>query len=367
MKLTFKNTITTLINKGLPFAIYKIPNSEYPILVVQKSLELNKVSIEEIDDIDGFIIAPFNSAKTSVISFIESDFIVKNKNIPSELENFILNQEDCTDNQYEHYHKINKEEYLEKTQYLISKLKSEELKKVVFSRIIETEIDTSFSHSDFFNELCLSYPTAFVYLLNSKESGIWIGATPETLLMKENHNVETMAVAGTRLLSEYKKDNSWKEKEKEEQNLVSIYIKSMLSELGISDYKTSEPKTIEAGKLVHLKTKFSINLEHSDSIIGKIIKCLHPTPAVCGLPKADAYNYIEKAETHKRNLYTGFLGPWNINNKSHLFVNLRCAKFNKDRMLSYVGGGLTADSIPIDEWQETENKSRTLLSIAEKM
>lgn len=367
MKLTFKNTITTLINKGLPFVIYKIPNSEHPVLVVQKSIELKKLSIEEIDEINGFIIAPFNSAKTSIISFIKTDFIVGNQNIPVKLEEFILKQKDSENTQYEHYHKIDKKEYLEKTEYLISKLKSRDLRKVVFSRIIEKDIDASFSHSNFFDELCLSYPSAFVYLLNSQESGMWIGATPETLLKKENHKIETMAVAGTRLLSEYEKENSWGKKEKEEQNLVSIYIKSILSELGINDYKTDGPTTIVAGKLVHLKTNFSINLELTDSIIGKIIKSLHPTPAVCGLPKADAYHFIEKAETHKRRLYTGFLGPWNINDKSHLFVNLRCAKFKKDKMLSYVGGGLTADSNPMDEWQETENKSRTLLSIAEKM
>lgn len=360
-----KNIIGTLIKKGLPFAIYSIPGTNNPVLIIQKSTAINKISIEDLDNKHGFVIAPFESAKTNEVILLTDDFVIKDHSGLSELEGYLLTLPEIKSSNNINNHQLSKNEYLEKAQYFIDKIKSGKFKKIVLSRVLVMEIENAIDYSKFFNELCQKYQNAFVYLLYTPETGIWSGATPETLLKKENNRVETMAVAGTRLLSDYKTEPEWDEKEKEEQHLVSIYIENLLSELGVKDYEIKGPETIVAGKIVHLKTSFSINLEFLKDRLGIFIKGLHPTPAVCGLPKADAYHLIEKAETHSRRLYTGFIGPWNIENKSHLFVNLRCAEFTDNKIMAYVGGGLTKDSIPIDEWQETKNKSRTLLSVVE--
>jgi isochorismate synthase len=364
---SIKNIIELLTKKGFPFVIYRLPNTEEPVLIVQKSLLLNHTSIEEIDKIEGFITTPFNAAKTDVLSYLKPDFIISNNEIPTELNNMLLNKNDIIKKNIVKVREINKENYINTVDYLINKINTKEIKKVVFSRIIANDLNSNFSPTELFNKLCITYSSAFVYLLNSEETGMWTGASPETLLKKEKNSIETMAVAGTRLLLEYKKNKNWEQKEKEEQNLVSIYIKSLLSELGIKDYEVDGPKTIAAGNLVHLKTNFTIKLDKHYLKCGKIIKGLHPTPAVCGLPKAEAYHLIEKAEPHNRKLYTGFLGPWNLKKTSHLFVNLRCAEISQNKIFTYVGGGLTADSQAYSEWQETENKSRTLLSVVEKL
>lgn len=365
MNWQHKNIIGTLINKGRPFAIYNIPGSNDPILFVQKSPKINKVSLEDLDNKIGFVIAPFESAKTNEVILLNNDFVIKGLGGICELENYLSTLPDVKSINNSTNNQLTKNEYLEKAQYFIDKIKSGKFKKIVLSRVIVMELANAINYTKFFETLCEKYKNAFVYLLYTPETGIWSGATPETLLKKENNRVETMAVAGTRLLSDYKTEPEWDEKEKEEQHLVSIYIENLLSELGVKDYEIKGPETIVAGKIVHLKTSFSINLEFLKDRLGIFIKGLHPTPAVCGLPKADAYHFIEKAETHSRRLYTGFIGPWNIENKSHLFVNLRCAEFTDNKIIAYVGGGLTKDSIPADEWQETENKSRTLLSVVE--
>ncbi|NTW26283.1 MAG: hypothetical protein HGA37_16405, partial [Lentimicrobium sp.] len=67
-----------------------------------------------------------------------------------------------------------------------------------------------------------------------------------------------------------------------------------------------------------------------------------------------------------RAYYTGYLGPVG-NGAANLFVNLRCTRIIKDNALVYVGGGLTADSMPQAEWDETVLKSSTMLSAIEKM
>lgn len=362
-----KNIIGTLIKKGCPFAIYSIPGTNNPVLVVQKSTTINKISLEDLDNKHGFVIAPFESAKTNEVILLNDDFVIKDQNELTELEDYLSTLPELKLSNKTTNHQLSKNEYFEKSQYFIEKIKSGKFKKIVLSRVLVMELTNAINYSKFFDELCEKYQNTFVYLLYTPETGIWSGATPETLLKKENNRVETMAVAGTRLLPDYKTEPEWDEKEKEEQQLVSIYIENLLSELGVKEYEINGPETILAGKIVHLKTNFSINLEFLKDRLGIFIKGLHPTPAVCGLPKADAYHLIEKAETHNRKLYTGFIGPWNIENKSHLFVNLRCAEFTDKKIFAYVGGGLTKDSIPEDEWQETKNKSRTLLSVVEKL
>lgn len=369
MKLYNRNIIDLLIRKGLSFVIYSPPNSDESFLLVQKSHLLHKTEFENIDNIQGFVIAEFKSAKTNIIQYIKPDFIYNSTDNLDELNTYLIGLND-TEKQDEILNEssfLSKVEYLSKTDYIIDKLIKEELDKIVISRISPMELLPEFRIGAFIENTIKKYPKAFVYLLSSSETGIWAGATPEILLKKTKDYYETNAVAGTRLLSDYKKKKTWGEKEIEEQRLVSYYIEKLLSEMGIKDYKSIGPETIKAGSLVHLKTSFKIKASAISNVTGQLIKGLHPTPAVCGLPKAKAFHMIENAEVHRRELYTGFLGPWNFHNSSQLFVNLRCAKFVNHKALFYVGGGLTAQSDAKAEWQETVNKTKTLLSVIEKL
>ncbi len=95
----------------------------------------------------------------------------------------------------------------------------------------------------------------------------------------------------------------------------------------------------------------------------EFISALHPTPAVCGLPKERALELIYKTEMHNREYYAGYCGPINYQGKTDLFVNLRCMKILPDKLALYIGGGLTAKSDPEKEWEETVLKANTLLSV----
>jgi isochorismate synthase len=95
----------------------------------------------------------------------------------------------------------------------------------------------------------------------------------------------------------------------------------------------------------------------------EFVDTMHPTPAVAGQPKEDAIRFIKKLEPHDRDYYTGFLGPVNQNVEIDLFVNLRCLKVTPAYLSLYVGGGITLDSDPADEWDETGWKVESLLKI----
>ena len=106
----------------------------------------------------------------------------------------------------------------------------------------------------------------------------------------------------------------------------------------------------------------------SNASIKDFVSSLHPTPAVCGLPMKAAKDFIIKNEGYNREFYTGFLGALNFENeKTELFVNLRCMQYVENKKLAlYVGGGITKDSNATLEWDETENKTKTMLDVLTK-
>lgn len=360
-----------LIKKGLPFAIYSLPNCSKFKLVFQKNRSVLKFDILNIKDYSGFVIADFDSAKTGEANLIKPDYFLNEEDNITEVYNLLSGLPDNGNLNLKENITISKESYLERTSYLINKLKEKELQKIVFSRVIQKEIKKGLVISSLLRMMRENYKDAFINLFHLPEEGTWFGASPESLFKLESDNVSTVALAGTKVIDEENNNPKWTNKEKEEQYLVTLFIESLLSELSITNYTQTGPITTRAGNLAHLQTKFSIPISSLVEKEGKFIAGLHPTPAVCGLPKAEAYLLIQKAEQHQRRYYTGFLGPWKIDCNdpvaANLFVNLRCAELGENSMNIYVGGGLTSSSIPEDEYMETVHKSKTLLSIVENL
>lgn len=251
---------------------------------------------------------------------------------------------------------ISKENYIQQAAEIVQELYVTALEKVVYSRIKEAQIKTT-NYKQLFDELCDRYPATLVYLISSPKFGTWMGASPEQLIVIENGNGSTTALAGTK-----KSDDStpWDNKEQTEQAIVTSYLLEQLHTLNIPIKEIDGPSEIQAGPVKHLKT----NILFSSTTIPpiNIAMQLHPTPAVSGYPKQDALSYLAKIEAHNRSLYTGVIGFYATNN-TQLFVNLRCCQLEEDRAFIYLGGGFTKDSIPLKEWEETENKSKTLLNI----
>ena len=104
-----------------------------------------------------------------------------------------------------------------------------------------------------------------------------------------------------------------------------------------------------------------------DLTLKKLVEVLHPTAAICGLPTQIARDFILENEGYEREYYTGYLGEWIPNqdgsSEAALYVNLRCMKIEGsalDAASVYVGGGITAQSDPHDEWEETVEKSKVM-------
>ncbi|PIF46829.1 isochorismate synthase [Chryseobacterium sp. 52] len=252
-----------------------------------------------------------------------------------------------------HFNAETKEEYINTLHKVIGVIKDHQLPKLVYSR---RKIFKGFNGIDFkesFKKLCTSYPNAFRYIFNDGQHA-WMGAFSEILgkFNTTTHQFETMSLAGTLPVSE-----NWTEKEIEEQKPVTSYIKDILKNYS-ENTEISETYDHISGNIKHLRTDFKARIKPED--LDSLINDLHPTPAVCGIPKDFCKMNIQKFEKFPRELYAGFIKV-ETDESIMYFVNLRCARLYQDAVHVFVGGGITAQSSPEKEWQETELKSEAIL------
>ncbi|WP_241280014.1 chorismate-binding protein [Chryseobacterium cucumeris] len=271
---------------------------------------------------------------------------------PNEVDQKLITNEVLNDDTTNYYAET-KEEYCHTLQQVIKVIKENNLPKLVYSR---RKIFTNFhtvNYTESFKNLCKSYPNAFRYLFNDGKNA-WMGAFSEVLgkFNKTTHEFETMALAGTLPVSE-----EWSEKEIEEQKPVTNYIQNILANYS-DNIDQSETYDHISGNIKHLRTDFKTSIQPED--LDKIIQELHPTPAVCGIPKDFCNENIRKYEKFPREFYSGYIKV-ETDESILYFVNLRCARLYKDSVHVFVGGGITAQSDPEKEWRETELKSEAIL------
>ncbi len=240
--------------------------------------------------------------------------------------------------------------------------------KVVLSRSRKAELSATFNLFRSFRELCMANPTALVSLVAIPGIGTWLGASPETLVRVDANNIfSTVAMAGTQRYepgTELKKV-AWTQKEIEEQAYVSRYIINCFKKIRLREFDEVGPRTAVAGNLLHLKTDYTVDMTatHFLQLGSVMLDLLHPTSAVCGMPMEAALEFIRKTEPHRRSFYSGYLGPVKIRDPIQIHVNLRCLQLTQGSAVLYAGAGITIDSDPEREYQETEIKMEALLKL----
>ncbi len=293
---------------------------------------------------NGFVISPFSNPQAGMLT-IPNDFKPDESDLTPEKS--ILTPS------------TTKEEYLLEVSSIIGNLDGRQGKTVAARAF---RINQAVDIISTFNALCAAYDDAFVFAFSSSETGTWLGASPELLLKVDGVKISTMALAGTR--GAFSTDN-WDDKNIEEQQLVTDFIKKCLDE-SCCNVKISPTFTKRAGAVEHLCTPINAELlRHGTDInteVSDLLAVLSPTPAVCGSDREESLRLISELEKFPREMYGGFCGPNHINGQSAFYVILRCAKCTPDAVCIYSGGGILATSDPVSEWTETELKSKTIIN-----
>lgn len=365
--------------KGYSLAIWRLPFSVKTNFLV--SFQPRKIDAEtDIESLPaGFLLAEFEKGIKGEKLFLDADVLFHfeihldeelSKRLHEQLPGFQFKKtENATQQLVLPVVSVSeKNSFTETVSKAMLEIEKGAFKKVVLSRNKTAKWNDSLSVGLLYKKLCDKYINTFNSFIFTPDYDTWIGASPETLVSKNANQIfKTIALAGTQKAEgKTEKEANWSQKEIEEQAYVSRYIIECLKKIRVREFEDIGPKTIRIGNIFHLKTDFSVNLNEVafPNFLGTMLHLLHPTSAVCGMPKQETLDFVLTNEKHPRELYSGYLGPINIEQETYLFVNLRCAKLT-NTITFFAGAGITEDSEPEKEFLETELKMESLLGLFE--
>lgn len=382
----FRDFLEIAIQNRYSIAVWRLPDQQAVHFILDsEGYDIpEEIDLEELEK--GFLFSPYDKG-TQI--FIRNHISFSTEDISPSISNEVAGDvrkrvEDLFDKRFNHttetgaptYYsgpksnviETKKNEYCQTVEESVLAIKSGVFEKVVPSKIKSLKFEDKFDVVDNFLKLIQAYPHSFTYFVSAPDIGSWIGASPESLIEIEDSNkFRTISLAATQELAPGVTPESvaWTQKEIEEQALVSRYIINCFKKIRLREFVEKGPKTVIAGKLLHLKTIFEVDMEKTGfhNLGTVMLKLLHPTSAVCGMPLEAADDFLQKVEKHERRYFCGFLGPVDNSHDTHLFVNLRCMELFENEAILYAGAGVTEDSIPEKEWDETEIKCNTLLDI----
>ena len=351
-----------LTRSNASFALYRFPWKEQPTLVLQpEGAPDTYTHLHELNGKTGFVLAPFHADERRPIVLIRPDKVAKGW--PEIRKVLAAWQSSAKADTPPHIDaasaKDGRQAYAEAFGRFIAPLRQGIFQKLVLSRSEDTDLPEGFSPLATFLDACQRYPRLMISLVHTPVTGTWMGSTPEIILSEEQDRWHTVSLAGTLPVVGEGRTEEWGTKNREEQALVSTYLRDTLQRIG-TDVKEEGPYTARAGQVMHLKTDFYFHLKQTDCL-GDILYQLHPTPAVCGLPKQAAYDFILANEGYARTYYAGIIGWLNPHDgQTALYVNLRCMRLADGKATLYAGGGILPSSVEEAEWEETRHKMETM-------
>jgi isochorismate synthase len=195
-----------------------------------------------------------------------------------------------------------------------------------------------------------------------------LGASPELLLRREGDTVTANPLAGSAARADDPDEDRARgeallasAKDRHEHALVVREVAAGLRGL-CTDLEIPEaPSLVRTATLWHLSTTIRGRVADPRTGALHLATALHPTPAVCGVPRAEAHAAIDAIEPFDRGFYTGMVGWTDVHGDGEWVVALRCGEVADDRVRLYAGAGIVPASRPADELAETAVKLRTLL------
>ena len=264
-----------------------------------------------------------------------------------------------------------KSNYLKIINNILSDIKKGIVDKVVLSKLKTITIDRKFSISNAIRHLRIDYPECINFYIHLPNRGIFLGSTPERLIKKNDDEIISEAIAGTikRGLNsdeDLKLENKLRTdlKNLEEHNLVIKEITNLLSPILNNIIISESPQILKLKNVQHLITNIIGKLKNNIHIID-LVNMIHPTPAVSGYPVETAKHLINQYETHHRGWYSGPIGWIDSLGNGDFCVGLRSSYIKNKTIQLFSGGGIVLNSIPEEEWIETELKMKPILEIIE--
>jgi menaquinone-specific isochorismate synthase len=249
---------------------------------------------------------------------------------------------------------------------MVAELKTGPLKKVVLAREIRLHFHEDVQVERVLSHLISEQKQSFIFALES-QGDCFVGASPERLLKKSGNDVFTTCLAGSIKRGKTFEEDQLLEAEllSDQKNLIEHQyvvdmIKEAMSEVCIDVKLPDRPSLMKIRDIQHLYTPVTGKMNDKTSLL-EIVKRLHPTPALGGLPKNEAVEKIREVEQMDRGLYAGPIGWMDYRGNGEFAVSIRSGLIQGNAASLFAGCGVVADSNSETEYLETNIKFRPML------
>jgi len=259
--------------------------------------------------------------------------------------------------------------WTESVRRILATIDAGQVRKVVLARQLVVDAGGPFDRRVILDRLRRSHPSCFTYA-----AGNFVGASPELLIRRRGSEVASCPMAGTVRRGDTPQEDEAlvaglrrSVKEAEEHRLLVEAVVSALAPVCAAPPTAGEPDVVRFPTVSHLATRVSGLLREPAPSALALAGLLHPTPAVGGLPRAEALAAIAALEGFDRGLYAGPVGWVDANGDGEWAVALRGAQLDGSRARLVAGAGIVAGSDPDAEWAETEAKLRPMLAAVDAL
>lgn len=325
-----------------------------------------------------FALATFQLVMKNDTSFVTIHYISKERNVEAAMNELRKQREELIHaaqvkevRTYEKPKVINvtepgKEQYLHSIADVTKRIKQQEAQKVVIARSLALTFEEKPTSTQVLSHVKQQQPESYLFGFEHEEA-LFFGASPERLVKVDNGQAYSSCVAGSirrgatadedeRLGAELLADD----KNRGEHHYVVEMISDIFEQTCTEVIVPNGPKLLKIRDIQHLFTPVEGRLQEGATIL-QLVKLLHPTPALGGVPREAAMDIIRGCETMDRGLYAAPIGWLDAEGNGEFAVAIRSALLANETAYLYAGGGIVADSEPRTEYEETLVKFRPML------
>ncbi len=250
----------------------------------------------------------------------------------------------------------------------VAAIRAGALDKVVLARVGEVWAEAAIDAAAPLAVLDADYGDSYRFLFEPCPGHAFLGATPELLAGKSGRAVATMALAGSVARGRSPAEDDalaaqllTSAKDRHEHQFVVDAIRAQLAEAADALDVPATPVVLRLRNIQHLHTPIRGQLRRPDDSILRLVRRLHPTPAMGGVPRDRALAFLRDAEPFPRGWYAAPIGWFDSAFDGVFAVGIRSAVTQHARVWLYAGAGIVAQSTAEREWAETALKFRPML------
>ena len=257
--------------------------------------------------------------------------------------------------------------YEAKVELALERIRGGDFQKLVLSRALDFSLSGEAAPLDWLNRLREKYRECFSFSVSRGKGESFVGLTPELLLRMEGSRFQTEALAGSAPRggsagedARFAGDLLVSKKDLHEHQLVAESIVRRLADLGVTAKVEDRLGLRILPNVQHLLSRIEGEICEGQDF-WRLLRALHPTPAVGGTPREDVMEVIAELEAHPRGLYAGTLGWAGPGGEGQAVVAIRSGLVRGAQVRLYAGAGIVEGSQPDKEKRETDLKLQVLL------